>query len=40
MSQDGQEFICKLCGKEVRVLVEGKNPAAPACCGQEMELKE
>ena len=40
MTQDGKEFVCQLCGKEVIVLKEGSNPAAPFCCGQEMDLKE
>ena len=40
MEQEGKEFVCKKCGKEVKVLKEGKNPAAPYCCGDEMQLKE
>lgn len=40
MTQDGKTFICEKCEKEVQVLKEGKNPAAPSCCGQEMKLKE
>lgn len=40
MEQEGKTFVCKLCGKEISVLKEGKNPAAPSCCGQEMNLKE
>ena len=40
MAQEGKTFICKLCGKEVKVLKEGKNPKAPFCCGEEMGLKE
>ena len=40
MSQDGKNFTCALCGKEVQVLKEGGNPAPPACCGQEMDSSE
>lgn len=40
MEQEGKIFVCKLCGKEIKVLKEGKNPSAPHCCGQEMNLKE
>ena len=40
MKQEGKEFECKKCEKEVKVLKEGKNPDAPYCCGDEMQLKE
>ena len=40
MTQDGKNFICALCGKEVQVLKEGGNPAPPSCCGQEMDSSE
>lgn len=40
MSQEEKIFVCKKCGKEVKVLQEGKNPNPPACCGDPMELKE
>ena len=38
--QEEKEFVCKKCGKEVKVLKEGGNPSAPYCCGEEMYLKE
>lgn len=38
--QEGKSFVCKKCGKEVTVNVEGKNPSAPFCCGEEMHAKE
>lgn len=38
--QEKKEFVCKKCGKEVRVLKEGENPSAPYCCGEEMQPKE
>lgn len=40
MGQEGKKFVCELCGKEITVDIEGKNPAAPSCCGQEMKAKE
>lgn len=40
MAQKGKIFVCNMCGKEVKVLKEGKNPSPPVCCGQEMSLKE
>ncbi len=40
MAQEGNKFICTLCGKEVQVLKEGGNPAAPSCCGQEMDITD
>ena len=40
MTQEGNTFACSLCGKEIEVKVEGKNPSAPSCCGQVMNLKE
>jgi hypothetical protein len=40
MTQDGKYFVCSLCGKEIQVLKEGGNPAAPSCCGQEMDSKD
>lgn len=40
MEQEGKKFVCEKCGKEVSVLKEGKNPSAPFCCGEEMQLKE
>ncbi len=38
--QEGKEFVCEKCGKEIKVLKKGGNPKAPFCCGQEMSLKE
>ena len=40
MGQEGKEFTCKKCGKELRVLKEGGNPSAPYCCGEEMHAIE
>lgn len=40
MSQEGKNFKCELCGKEITVNKEGGNPAAPSCCGQEMKEME
>ena len=33
-------YVCEKCGKEVQEVVEGSNPNAPHCCGQEMKVKE
>lgn len=40
MSQEEKTFVCSKCGKEIKVLKEGGNPAAPSCCGEEMQAKE
>ena len=40
MSQDGKNFKCSKCGKEIKVLQEGGNPDPPTCCGEMMQLKE
>ena len=40
MEQEGKIFICKKCGKEIKVLKEGMNPGSPICCGDPMEEKE
>lgn len=40
MGQEGKNYVCKLCGKEITINKEGGNPAAPTCCGQEMNLME
>ncbi len=39
MEQEEEIFICKKCGKEIKVLKEGMNPSPPMCCGDPMELK-
>jgi desulfoferrodoxin-like iron-binding protein len=40
MSQERKVFICKLCGKEIKVLKEGGNHSPPVCCGETMSAKE
>lgn len=40
MTQEGKQFVCESCGKELTINKEGKNPAPPNCCGNEMKAKE
>ena len=35
-----KSLVCELCGKEVHVVKEGKNPSNPICCGKVMTLKK